>query len=72
MTRAERKRIEETRRQALTVLEHLERACQFARIAVGCEEPEHAAEYLLGTIADLRPKLLPELRRAFEASRAIP
>ena len=71
MTRAEKKLVEETRRQLREVLEPIERACRLARIAVDGDEPENGAEYLLDTLADVRP-MLTGLRRAWNASKAIP
>jgi hypothetical protein len=70
VTAAEKRRIEETRREARGVLEHLEHTSRLARIAIDGEEPEHAAEYILDTLSDLRPRL-PALRRALMASRDI-
>jgi hypothetical protein len=71
VTAAEKKLVEETRRQLRDVLKPLEHACRLARIAVDGNEPEHAVEYLFDTLADLKPKF-PALRRAFQASRVIP
>jgi hypothetical protein len=37
---------------------HLAHASELARIAADGPEPEHGAEYLLDTLADLRPRFL--------------